>query len=553
MSEAGAEKPLKLFVSYSHQDEEERERFGVHLAALEAEGYYEVWHDRKLGAGQDWARQIDQHLAVADVVVLLVSADLINSRYVWSLELEQALRQEAAGQTQIVSVILKPCRWQRPFSPLASRQALPPRLDRVKSVSEHPGGKEKAFDEVMEGLEKLCEDIRVQRRSQGGMVAAPSAAASAPQPVGSLPLGDQVRLWVGRHPWTWAGGAGVAALAVAAVIVHGQLQQEAAAGWRLLRIGEYADAETRFARARWWPGLDAYGGEAARLGRMLESLGDEKVRREFDVALAALDKAAPGSGVVAYLKGVARFDDWRLATDDAARAQLFVQMQVLYREATQLDPALAEAHAGLAFAANFECRLDDALAAIGEAERAAGSPPPARYAVHKAEVLGRFGDAARRDTAMQIFETRGHDPRARLLQAMLVWQSAQWAPARDKIADAVAGLERAGNGRSWLLYSPGGPLLLGETDAKRCLLRYAGAVAEGLAGASGTATAWEIVAKDCPRITEDAREYLCAQLPEEGCAEPVRNELRCPRPQPRALCPTPRTGGDAPASATPTI
>lgn len=551
MSEA---KPLKLFVSYAHQDEADRDRFGVHLAALQAEGYYEVWHDRKLGAGQDWAQEIDQHLAEADVVVLLVSADLINSRYVWSLELEQALRQEAAGTTHLVSVILRPCRWHRPFSPLASRQALPPKLDRVKSVSEHPGGKEKAFDEVMEGLEKLCEEIRAQR--QRGK---PSAAApGAPLATGSLPMADRVRLSVGRRPWQWVAAAVAAALAAASLLVHGQLQRDAEFGWHLLRIGEYAAADAKFVRARWWPGLDDHGAEVARLGRLLPQLADEKVRREFDAGLAALERAAPGSAFVAYLKGVTRFDDWRLAADAQASARWFAQMQALYHAAVVRDPLLAEAHAGLAFVANIECRLNDALAAISAAisaaERAAGTRSPARYEVQRAEILSRFGDTSRRDTAMQIFEARGHDPRARLLQAMLAWQSGQWALGRDKLADAIAGLDRTGDARAWLLYAPGGPWLLGETDAKHCLLRYAGALAEHLAehlaeqpadkGGTSVLPAWEGVAKACPRITEDARDYLCAQLPEDGAAQ-TRSDLRCPSPQPTTVCKAPRAGEDA--------
>ncbi|MCW5634459.1 MAG: toll/interleukin-1 receptor domain-containing protein [Rubrivivax sp.] len=545
MSDADADRPLRLFVSYSHRDEADRERFGVHLAALEAERYYEVWHDRKLGAGQDWAKEIDRHLAEADVVVLLVSADLINSRYVWGIELEQALRQEAAGKTRIVSVILKPCRWQRPFSPLAKRQALPPKLDRVRSVSEHPGGKEKAFDEVMEGLERLCEDVRAQRRHAGS-----AATASLPaEAAGRLSAADRVRLWVGRHRAVWTAAAGAGALAMAAAVVHGQLGQVAAEGRHLLRIGEYVDAEARFARARWWPGLDDHGAEVARLGRMLPRLGDERVRREFDRALGTLDRAAPGSAFVKYLQGVARFDDWRLA-GDAQAGVLFAQMQALYREAALADPALAEAHAGLALAASVECRLDDALAAIEEAERAAGSPPPARYAVQRAEVLGRFDDPAKRAEAMQVFETRGHDPRARLLQAMLAWQSGQWALGRDKVADALAGIDRSAEAGAWLLHAPGGPWLVGDADAKRCLLRYAGAVAGRVGDAAAETHTWAAVARDCPRITEDAREYLCAHLPEQGAAQ-ARDELRCPQPQPRAVCATPRAGTETRPAGTP--
>jgi hypothetical protein len=362
-------------------------------------------------------------------------------------------------------------------------------------------------------------------------------------------------MWVGRRPWTWATVAGAAVLGGLGFVVHAQLEREAAEGWRLMRIGEYSDAGARFARARWWPGLDARGAEMARLGDMLLRLGDEKVRREFDLALAALDSAAPGSAFIAYFQGVARFDDFRLGGGDAAKAaQLFSEMQRLFREAAQRDPALAEAHAGLAMAANLECRLDDALAAIGEAERAAGVPTPGRYAVRKAEILSRFGDADRRAAAQQIFETRGDLALAPFLQAMLAWQSGQWARSRDKLAGALAALDQSDDGRAWLMHLPGSPWLLGkdkEGDARRCLVRYAQSLAGRLSGGANDLDAWNGVAQACPRITEDAREYLCVQLPDDPAAAPVRNDLRCPAPQPRAECPAPNANTDVRPAAMP--
>lgn len=535
---SSAAPPLKLFISYAHADEEDRQRFGVHLEALKLEGYVEVWCDRALVAGEDWAREIDSRLAEADIVVLLVSADLIASRYIWSRELEQALRQEAAGRTSIVSVILGPCRWQRAFSPLASRQALPPKLDQVKSVREHPGGKDKAFDEVMEGLETLCEDIHARRQSQGQSFAAGSTGAMPAR--AALAPADRVRLWVGRRPWTWAAATAAVALAVIVFGVHEKLERDVAEGWRLLRIGEYADAQAQFTRARLWPGLDRGGRDVARIGQMLPTLGDEKVRREFDRAREALNLKRSDSAFAAYFEGLARFDDMRLEPAPARAETLFDQMQAAYRKAVATDPRLSEAHAGLAFAAHYACRLDAALEAIVDAERAAGDPPPARYAVERAEILLSYGDTLRRSEAMGILEARSADPLARLLQAMADWRVGRWDSARDKIADAAAKVDPKGTHQgAWMLYAPSGPWLLGKPESKSCLLRYAGAAARRLAGASSDATEWRGVADACPAINTDAVEYICAQLPDEAQTAPLRQDLRCPQPQPRAICAPP--------------
>ena len=157
-------------------------------------------------------------------------------------------------------------------------------------------------------------------------------------------------------------------------------------------------------------------------------------------------------------------------------------MEALYRKAVDLDPGLAEAHAGLAFACNYQCRLDEALDAIRAAGKSGGSSPPARYAVQKAEILAAYGDAARRRQAMNIFETRGDNPRARLLQAMLAWQDGDWARGNGWLSQALKQLETKDDrvaGSSICLLPRG---LSGRPDAKRCLLRYAEAVGETAGG-----------------------------------------------------------------------
>lgn len=517
--------PLKLFISYSHHDEAYRERLAVHLAALELEGYYQVWHDRKLLAGQDWAQKIDEHLAESDVVLLLVSADFINSRYVWSLELEQAIRQEAAGKTRIVSVILKPCRWHRGFSPLARRQALPPRLDQIKSVSEHPGGEDKAFDEVMEGLEQLCEEMRAAR-----------AGSQSAQTAGQVGLADRVHFAVGRRPRRILAAAGVILIAGSLLAGHAFLRREADFGWRLLQVGDYPAARTHLSRARWWPGLDRHGADFARLGALLPQLGDEAVRRDFITGLEALDKAAPAAGFTAYLRGIAEFDAG-LRRGDPERWLHGAASQ--FEEAVRRDPALAEAHAGLALLLTADCQLDRALQAIAAADRAGGALAPGRYAVQKADILARFADPERRQEALALYASQDAEASARFAQAMLAWDGGDWVQARAALARATDQLVQEEGRAGWMFFLPGGPWFLGVAAAKRCLLTYASAVGERLAtGERDVRAAWNEVTRACAGIEPDARELICAHLPEDA-ALPARRDLACPSPQPRAQCPVP--------------
>ena len=84
-------KPISLFYSYSHRDEELRLRLETHLAALRRGGLIAEWHDRKLEPGDAWKDEIDRHLTLADIVLLLVSSDFIASDYCWGEEMSKAL------------------------------------------------------------------------------------------------------------------------------------------------------------------------------------------------------------------------------------------------------------------------------------------------------------------------------------------------------------------------------------------------------------------------------------------------------------------------------
>ena len=71
--------PIDVFFSYSHRDEAIRDELAKHLRLLERQGVIRTWHDRTIGAGDDWRNAIDDHLVNAKIVLLLVSADFLAS------------------------------------------------------------------------------------------------------------------------------------------------------------------------------------------------------------------------------------------------------------------------------------------------------------------------------------------------------------------------------------------------------------------------------------------------------------------------------------------
>jgi TIR domain len=108
-----------LFFSYSHRDEALRDQLETHLSMLKRQGFIETWHDRRIAAGETLDQAISANLERADIVLLLVSPDFLNSDYCYDKEMSRALERHAAGACVVIPVILRPCDWHdAPFGTL---------------------------------------------------------------------------------------------------------------------------------------------------------------------------------------------------------------------------------------------------------------------------------------------------------------------------------------------------------------------------------------------------------------------------------------------------
>ena len=85
-----------IFLSYSHADADWRDRLVRHLRIPFKQELLEFWDDRKIGAGDDWRREIQQALARADAAILLVSASSMGSDFILDIEVPQLISRNAA-------------------------------------------------------------------------------------------------------------------------------------------------------------------------------------------------------------------------------------------------------------------------------------------------------------------------------------------------------------------------------------------------------------------------------------------------------------------------
>ena len=117
------EKPIRVFLSYAHEDERFKDELVKHLSVLRRQGLIDMWHDRKIVAGEDWAGEIDENLEAADLVLLLVSSGFLASDYCYEKEMDRAVERHDVGEARVVPIVVRACDWARP--PLGKLQALP--------------------------------------------------------------------------------------------------------------------------------------------------------------------------------------------------------------------------------------------------------------------------------------------------------------------------------------------------------------------------------------------------------------------------------------------
>jgi hypothetical protein len=144
---------VEVFISYAHEDEELREQLEKHLSVLRRQGLITTWHDRKIVPGSEWARQIDEHIDSARLVLLLISENFVSSDYCYGIELARALERHEEGTATVVPVILKPVDWEgAPFGRLAMLPTDAKPVVKWRSRAE-------AFTDVARGIRRAVEEL----------------------------------------------------------------------------------------------------------------------------------------------------------------------------------------------------------------------------------------------------------------------------------------------------------------------------------------------------------------------------------------------------------
>ncbi|MEH2285142.1 MAG: toll/interleukin-1 receptor domain-containing protein [Nostoc sp.] len=146
---------FEVFFSYSHKDEELRDKLATHLSGLKRQGVISAWYDRDISAGSQWKREIDDHLNSAQIILLLISADFIDSNYCFEIEMKRAIERHNSGEARVIPIILRPTDWTS-LENLKYLQALPKDAKPITTWD----NLDAAFLDVAQGIRKVVAQMK---------------------------------------------------------------------------------------------------------------------------------------------------------------------------------------------------------------------------------------------------------------------------------------------------------------------------------------------------------------------------------------------------------
>jgi WD40 repeat protein len=149
--------PITIFFCYAREDEQLLNKLKAHLRPLQRQGLIDVWHDRDISAGTEWEKEISKHLSTAQIILLLVSPDFMDSDYCYSIEMGQALKRHEKGEAKVIPVILRPVYWYG--EPLGKLQALP--TDGKPITSSHWHDQDTAFYDITQEIHELVKQLNI--------------------------------------------------------------------------------------------------------------------------------------------------------------------------------------------------------------------------------------------------------------------------------------------------------------------------------------------------------------------------------------------------------
>lgn len=158
-----------FFLSYAQEDDKLKKGFVDAINPALKGKNWRLWQDGEILPGANWDDKIKKNLADAEVIILLVSTDFLNSEHIIGVELKASLDRHREGTALVIPVILDGCLWEET------------ELKGILPVAIHEKIKKDSKTALQEAARKVLESVKAYKTSPSGILP-PETLAEIRQP-----------------------------------------------------------------------------------------------------------------------------------------------------------------------------------------------------------------------------------------------------------------------------------------------------------------------------------------------------------------------------------
>lgn len=125
---------INLFISYSHEDQSYFKSLKKYINSKNCPNL-NVWDDGEIRPGNEWDIEIKKKLNDAQIVLLLISQDFLNSNYIDAIELKTALQKHEQKKCRVIPIFTKTCYLEN-YPQITKLQGLPTGMKFLSDMGE---------------------------------------------------------------------------------------------------------------------------------------------------------------------------------------------------------------------------------------------------------------------------------------------------------------------------------------------------------------------------------------------------------------------------------
>lgn len=149
---SAGQRSISLVVVYAPQDTLLQQELENHLSLLKRRGFISLWSVDKIIAGNDPTVEIERHLNIAHIILLLISADFFADELCNEIMM-RSLQIDGEEHARVIPIILRPVDWET--SPISTLQVLPTNGKPVTTWSNH----DDVFLHIVKAVRKIVLEL----------------------------------------------------------------------------------------------------------------------------------------------------------------------------------------------------------------------------------------------------------------------------------------------------------------------------------------------------------------------------------------------------------